>query len=254
MTGTFMPPEYGSHAARQCREGLKRGNIHEGAPRRRPGGRARAGDADGRVGRRSARAHRSAELVLPGQPDLERLPRAARARTTRIRASADREEVEGRARPDGLRRQAASTSRSRRAARSSARRRPRRTTSRAPTCPAFYRDFLNKPQALNHFQTMNRYWMEDSYGKYGVQLDAFGPYRLPGHSYQYFMTEFGGNAQPRALPGADAGAPVQPELPHRRARGVAGRRRRGRRSPSTTTSSTSPPARTSPPRGRSSAR
>ena len=46
--------------------------------------------------------------------------------------------------------------------------------------PAFYRDFLNKPQALNHFQTMNRYWMEDSFGKYGVQLDAFGPYQLPG--------------------------------------------------------------------------
>ena len=56
--------------------------------------------------------------------------------------------------------------------------------------PAFYRDFLNKPQALNHFQTMNRYWMEDSFGKYGVQLDAFGPYKLPGNSYQYFMTEF----------------------------------------------------------------
>ncbi len=52
--------------------------------------------------------------------------------------------------------------------------------------PAFYRDFLNKPQALNHFQTMNRYWMEDSFGKYGVQLDAFGPYRMPARSYQYF--------------------------------------------------------------------
>src|SRR4051794_2839975 len=26
--------------------------------------------------------------------------------------------------------------------------------------PAFYRDFLNRPQPLNHFQTMNRYWME----------------------------------------------------------------------------------------------
>src|SRR3954454_5670212 len=58
--------------------------------------------------------------------------------------------------------------------------------------PAFYRDFLNKPQALNHFQTMNRYWMEDSYGKYGVQLDAFGPYRLPGNSYQYFLTDQSG--------------------------------------------------------------
>src|SRR5262249_55091830 len=36
--------------------------------------------------------------------------------------------------------------------------------------PAFLRDFLNTPSALNHFQTMNRYWMEDTYGKYGVQL------------------------------------------------------------------------------------
>src|SRR4051794_36497998 len=58
--------------------------------------------------------------------------------------------------------------------------------------PAFYRDFLNKPSALNHGQTMNRYWMEDSYGKYGVQLDAFGPYRLPGNSYQYFLTDQSG--------------------------------------------------------------
>ena len=36
---------------------------------------------------------------------------------------------------------------------------------------------------------MNRYWMEDSYGKYGVQLDSFGPYQLPGNSYQYFLTD-----------------------------------------------------------------
>jgi len=60
--------------------------------------------------------------------------------------------------------------------------------------PAFYRDFLNKPSALNHFQTMNRYWMEDSFGKYGVQLDAYGVYQLPGLSYQYFMQDF--NATP----------------------------------------------------------
>ena len=59
--------------------------------------------------------------------------------------------------------------------------------------PEFYRDHLNTPSPENHFQTMNRYWMEDSFGKYGVQLDAFGPYRLTGRSYQYFMGEFGGN-------------------------------------------------------------
>jgi M6 family metalloprotease-like protein len=56
--------------------------------------------------------------------------------------------------------------------------------------PAFLRDLLNKPQPLNHFQTMNRYWMEDSFGQYGVQLDAYGPYQLPKRSYQYFMNDF----------------------------------------------------------------
>ena len=66
---------------------------------------------------------------------------------------------------------------------------------------------------------MNRYWMEDSYGKYGVQLDAFGPYRLPGNSYQYFLTDqSGAQNNRRALPAADAGQAVHPELPHRRAR------------------------------------
>src|SRR4051812_18399287 len=60
--------------------------------------------------------------------------------------------------------------------------------------PAWYRDFLNKPQAINHYQTMNRYWMEDSFGKYGVQLDAFGPYQMPSRSYQYFEQNYGGAA------------------------------------------------------------
>src|SRR4051812_23667005 len=45
--------------------------------------------------------------------------------------------------------------------------------------PRFYADFLNKPSALNNFQTMNRYWMEDSFGKYGVELVPFGPYKMP---------------------------------------------------------------------------
>ena len=109
---------------------------------------------------------------------------------------ADGQEVEGRARPDRLPGQAFYISQP-----------PGSTIFGTPTAeahnipradvPAFYRDFLNKPSALNHFQTMNRYWMEDSFGKYGVQLDAFGPYQLPGNSYQYFLTEFGGSATPR---------------------------------------------------------
>ncbi len=61
--------------------------------------------------------------------------------------------------------------------------------------PAFYRDFLNTPQPLNHFQTMNRYWMEDTYGKYGVELVPFGVYRMPFRAYQYFQSQYGAASQ-----------------------------------------------------------
>ncbi len=49
----------------------------------------------------------------------------------------------------------------------------------------FFQDFLNKPEKLNHGQTINGYWMEDSGGRYGVDLKAFGPYTLGNKSYQY---------------------------------------------------------------------
>lgn len=55
--------------------------------------------------------------------------------------------------------------------------------------PQFYADFLNRPQRLNRFQTINRYWMESSYGRYGVELVPFGPYRLPHRAYQYFLRQ-----------------------------------------------------------------
>jgi M6 family metalloprotease-like protein len=55
--------------------------------------------------------------------------------------------------------------------------------------PSFYRDFLNKAQDLNHHHTLHEYWMEDSAGRFGVDLTAFGPYRLPKMSYQYGVDE-----------------------------------------------------------------
>ena len=56
--------------------------------------------------------------------------------------------------------------------------------------PQFYADFLNKPSPLNNFQTMHRYWMENSFGRYGVELVPFGPYQLPLKSYQYHIANF----------------------------------------------------------------
>jgi M6 family metalloprotease-like protein len=58
--------------------------------------------------------------------------------------------------------------------------------------PEFYRDFLNTPSPLNNLVTMNSYWMEDSLGRYGVQLDSFGPYQMAGNMYEYFLNDAGG--------------------------------------------------------------
>ncbi|KAK2605854.1 hypothetical protein QQS21_003694 [Conoideocrella luteorostrata] len=56
--------------------------------------------------------------------------------------------------------------------------------------PAWYRDFLNKPGELNQGHTLHEYWMEDSYGRYGVDLTSFGPYRMPALSYQYGIDDW----------------------------------------------------------------
>ncbi|MEU4833774.1 M6 family metalloprotease domain-containing protein [Streptosporangium sp. NPDC023615] len=60
----------------------------------------------------------------------------------------------------------------------------------------FYRDFLNTPGALNRGHTIHEYWMEDSGGRYGVELTAFGPYEMPGKSHEYAMEFQGGTACP----------------------------------------------------------
>src|SRR3954470_16633815 len=55
----------------------------------------------------------------------------------------------------------------------------------------FYKDLLNTPQPLNHHHTINEYWLEDSYGLVGIDMDAFGPYGLDRPEYQYGLNEFG---------------------------------------------------------------
>jgi M6 family metalloprotease-like protein len=51
----------------------------------------------------------------------------------------------------------------------------------------FYGDFLNTPGQLNRGHTLHEYWMEDSGGRYGVELTAFGPYTMPGKDHEYGM-------------------------------------------------------------------
>jgi M6 family metalloprotease-like protein len=49
----------------------------------------------------------------------------------------------------------------------------------------FYQNFLNTPQKLNHGHTLHEYWMEDSGGRYGVDLTGFGAYRMPAKDHEY---------------------------------------------------------------------
>ncbi|AGZ41530.1 hypothetical protein AFR_16240 [Actinoplanes friuliensis DSM 7358] len=51
--------------------------------------------------------------------------------------------------------------------------------------PGFYRDFLNKPGELNRGHTIHEYWMEDSGGRYGIELGSFGVYQMPAEGYEY---------------------------------------------------------------------
>lgn len=57
--------------------------------------------------------------------------------------------------------------------------------------PEFYRDLLNTPNDLNRGHTINEYWMEDSSGRFGIKLTAYGPYRLPGKDYEYHLPNYG---------------------------------------------------------------
>ncbi|KAB2341273.1 M6 family metalloprotease domain-containing protein [Actinomadura rudentiformis] len=54
----------------------------------------------------------------------------------------------------------------------------------------FYQDFLNKPQALNRGHTLHEYWMEDSGGRYGVDLKAFGAYTMKAKDHEYGIGQF----------------------------------------------------------------
>ena len=53
-------------------------------------------------------------------------------------------------------------------------------------------DYLTKPSEFNGGQTIH--WMEDSHGKYGVSIETFGPYKLPGKLHEYGIPDGSFNA------------------------------------------------------------
>ncbi|MGA2532126.1 MAG: peptidase M6 [Candidatus Aminicenantales bacterium] len=62
--------------------------------------------------------------------------------------------------------------------------------------PRFYSDFLMTPGTINHGQTINGYWMEQSRGKFGItEVGVYGPYRMPKPVWAYGLNEYGQNDQ-----------------------------------------------------------
>jgi M6 family metalloprotease-like protein len=77
--------------------------------------------------------------------------------------------------------------------------------------PQFYADFFLTPGELNHGQTINGYWMEQSRGRFGItQVDAFGPYRMPKPLWAYGLSEFGQNES--TPDGSTAGRRMEPDV------------------------------------------
>jgi M6 family metalloprotease-like protein len=62
--------------------------------------------------------------------------------------------------------------------------------------PRFYADFFMTPSEVNHGQTINGYWMEQSRGRFGItSVEVFGPYRMPKPIWYYGLNEYGQNDQ-----------------------------------------------------------
>jgi M6 family metalloprotease-like protein len=54
-------------------------------------------------------------------------------------------------------------------------------------------DYYAVPNEFNGFRTLSGYWMEDSHGRIGVDVDVFGPYTMPGDLHEYGLGQFNGS-------------------------------------------------------------
>jgi M6 family metalloprotease-like protein len=53
-------------------------------------------------------------------------------------------------------------------------------------------DYYAVPNEFNGFRTLSGYWMEDSHGRIGIDVDVFGPYMMPGKLHEYGLGQFNG--------------------------------------------------------------
>ena len=118
----------------------------------------------------------------------------------------------------------------------------------------WYHDYYAVPNEYNGGQTLHGYWMEDSHGRIGVDVEVFGPYTLPGKLHEYGIPDGQLQRADARRTARRATAATRACAPTAARSGGPTRAAARRPAAASTTASTSPPATTSRRRGRSSAR
>ena len=68
-------------------------------------------------------------------------------------------------------------------------------------------DYYAVPNQYNGGKTLNSYWMEDSHGRIGVDVDVFGPYTMSAKSFEYgIASDFNGAVGNQANSSCPAGS------------------------------------------------
>jgi len=56
----------------------------------------------------------------------------------------------------------------------------------------FWEEFLNVPCEMNNYVSIDGFWRENSFGKWKVEVEAYGPYTLEGMEWEYGIDSFNG--------------------------------------------------------------
>ena len=59
----------------------------------------------------------------------------------------------------------------------------------------WWADYLNKPQTINNFLTIDEFWRENSYGKWAVELSPQGPFTIPYFEFETMAYDIGSRFQ-----------------------------------------------------------
>jgi M6 family metalloprotease-like protein len=66
-------------------------------------------------------------------------------------------------------------------------------------------EYYSQPNEFNGGMTLNSYWLEDTHGRIGVEVETFGPYTMDGDLHEYGLGQFNGSVGTQADSSCPAG-------------------------------------------------